>query len=102
MTDLERLFSEVKKLVDRSRIENEERRKRGELFNIFDVLNLATAEVQHHGIRNQNKASLNVYSMVALLPSGYMRIRPAHSSGTSFSILYAFSSCTQFLFVSIL
>lgn len=46
MTDLERLFSEVKKLVDRSRIENEERRKRGELFNIFDVLNLATAEVQ--------------------------------------------------------
>ena len=48
MTDLERLFSEVKKLLDRSRIENEERRKRGELFNIFDVLNLATAEVQTH------------------------------------------------------
>lgn len=48
MTDLERLFSDVQKVLDRSRIENEERRKRGELFNIFDVLNLTTAEVQTH------------------------------------------------------
>lgn len=48
MTDLERLFSDVNKVLNRSRIENEERRKRGELFNIFDVLNLTTAEVQTH------------------------------------------------------
>ena len=42
MKQLQTLFKESERIVLRDRTERNEKRKRGELFNIFDVLNLRT------------------------------------------------------------
>lgn len=42
------MLDEVRLIVNRNRIEREEKRKRGELFNIFNVLDLRTNEVRTH------------------------------------------------------
>ena len=48
MKQLQTLFKEGERIVLRDRTERNEKRKRGELFNIFDVLNLRTSEVRTH------------------------------------------------------
>ncbi len=48
MESLQTLLDEVRLIVNRNRIEREEKRKRGELFNIFNVLDLRTNEVRTH------------------------------------------------------
>lgn len=48
MESLQTLLDEVQLIVNRNRIEREEKRKRGELFNIFNVLDLRTNEVRTH------------------------------------------------------
>lgn len=48
MESLQTLLDEVRLIVNRNRIEREEKRKRGELFNIFNVLDLRTNEVRIH------------------------------------------------------
>ena len=48
MGSLQTLLDEVQLIVNRNRIEREEKRKRGELFNIFNVLDLRTNEVRTH------------------------------------------------------
>ena len=48
MGSLQTLLDDVRLIVNRNRIERDEKRKRGELFNIFEVLNLRTNEVRTH------------------------------------------------------
>ena len=48
MANLEELLKEVSKIVVREKTQQEERRKRGENFNIFKVLGLSTSEVRLH------------------------------------------------------
>ncbi len=48
MTKIESLLQQVSKIVAREKTQQEERRKRGENFNIFNVLGLSTSEVRLH------------------------------------------------------
>lgn len=48
MTEFEHLFYKVKEVIDKASIEKEARRKRGELFNVFDVLGVSSSEVRTH------------------------------------------------------
>lgn len=48
MTTIESLLQQVSKIVAREKTQQEERRKRGENFNIFNVLGLSTSEVRLH------------------------------------------------------
>jgi len=48
MIEIEHLLYKVKKVIDKASIEKEARRKRGELFNIFDVLGVSSSEVRTH------------------------------------------------------
>lgn len=48
MDNLQKLLADVKLIVEKSRIEEDEARKRGELFNIFNVLNLNSDETRTH------------------------------------------------------
>ena len=48
MTDLEQLSLEVSKIVERVNKEKDEKWRRGEYFNIFDVLGVSTSEVRTH------------------------------------------------------
>ena len=46
MEDLQKLLDEVKLILKKSETEKDEARKRGELFNIFNVLGLNTDETR--------------------------------------------------------
>ena len=48
MEDLQKLLDEVKLILKKSETEKDEARKRGELFNIFNVLGLNTDETRTH------------------------------------------------------
>ena len=48
MDKLETLLKEISKIVVREKTQQEEKRKRGENFNIFKVLGLSTSEVRLH------------------------------------------------------
>ena len=48
MTNIETLLRQISKIVEREKTQQEEKRKRGENFNIFDVLGLSTSEVRLH------------------------------------------------------
>ena len=48
MDKLESLLKEVSKIVVKEKTQQEEKRKRGENFNIFNVLGLSTSEVRLH------------------------------------------------------
>ena len=48
MANFEELLKEVSKIVVREKTQQEEKRKRGENFNIFKVLGLSTSEVRLH------------------------------------------------------
>lgn len=48
MANLEELLKEVSKIVVEEKTQQEEKRKRGENFNIFKVLGLSTSEVRLH------------------------------------------------------
>jgi hypothetical protein len=48
MEDLEKLLQQISKIVEKDEIKKEEQRKRGERFNIFNVLNLTSDEVRLH------------------------------------------------------
>lgn len=48
MYELQHFLEKVISIVQKDRIERAERRKRGELFNIFSILNLRTYEVRTH------------------------------------------------------
>ncbi len=48
MTQLETLLKQVSRIVIRDKTQQEEKRKRGEDFNIFSVLGLSTSEVRLH------------------------------------------------------
>ena len=48
MEKLKSLLNDVSKIVVKEKVLQEERRQRGELFNIFKVLHLSTAEVRLH------------------------------------------------------
>jgi len=48
MIEIEHLLYKVKKVIVKASIEKEARRKRGELFNIFDVLGVSSSEVRTH------------------------------------------------------
>lgn len=48
MENLQKLLADVKLIVEKSRIEEGEARKRGEFFNIFNVLNLSSDETRTH------------------------------------------------------
>jgi hypothetical protein len=48
MEDLEELLQQISKIVEKDEIKKEEQRKRGERFNIFNVLNLTSDEVRLH------------------------------------------------------
>lgn len=48
MTNIEILLKQISKIVVKEKIQQEEKRKRGENFNIFDVLGLSTNEVRLH------------------------------------------------------
>ncbi len=48
MTNIEILLKQISKIVVKEKIHQEEKRKRGEIFNIFDVLGLSTNEVRLH------------------------------------------------------
>lgn len=48
MTNIETLLKQISEIVVKERIQQEEKRKRGENFNIFSVLGLSTSEVRLH------------------------------------------------------
>ena len=48
MANLEELLKKVSEIVEREKTQQEEKRKRGENFNIFSVLGLSTSEVRLH------------------------------------------------------
>lgn len=48
MTKLESLLKQVSEIVAKEKTQQEEKRKRGENFNIFNVLGLSTSEVRLH------------------------------------------------------
>ena len=48
MTNIETLLRQISEIVVKERIQQEEKRKRGENFNIFSVLGLSTSEVRLH------------------------------------------------------
>lgn len=48
MTNIETLLKQISEIVIKERIQQEEKRKRGENFNIFSVLGLSTSEVRLH------------------------------------------------------
>ena len=48
MEQLQSLLSEVSKIRQKNEIERKNRESRGEMFNVFKVLNLSTAEVRTH------------------------------------------------------
>ena len=48
MENLSKLISEIRKIVHQERAIREERRRRGEFYNIFDILNLSSSEVRLH------------------------------------------------------
>lgn len=48
MVNIETLLRQISEIVVKERIQQEERRKRGENFNIFSVLGLSTSEVRLH------------------------------------------------------
>ena len=48
MANIETLLRQISKIVVREKTQQEEKRKRGENFNIFDVLGLSTSEVRLH------------------------------------------------------
>ena len=48
MEKLKHLLQQIKKIVDEEKIQQEEKRKRGENFNIFGVLGLSRSEVRLH------------------------------------------------------
>ncbi|MBQ9575876.1 MAG: PD-(D/E)XK nuclease family protein [Muribaculaceae bacterium] len=48
MANIETLIKQISKIVVEERIQQEEKRKRGENFNIFSVLGLSTSEVRLH------------------------------------------------------
>ena len=70
MTEIEHLFVEVKRVIEKSAAEQKERRERGELFNIFDVLNVSTSEVRTHSaflaelLNPQGSHGLDIYPLV--------------------------------------
>ena len=48
MIKLESLLKQVSEIVAKEKTQQEEKRKRGENFNIFNVLGLSTSEVRLH------------------------------------------------------
>lgn len=48
MTNIETLLRQISEIVVKEQIQQEEKRKRGENFNIFSVLGLSTSEVRLH------------------------------------------------------
>ena len=48
MKNIEYLLKQISAIVEREKIQQEEKRKRGENFNIFNVLGLSTSEVRLH------------------------------------------------------
>lgn len=48
MTNIETLLKQISEIVVKERIQQEEKRKRGENFNVFSVLGLSTSEVRLH------------------------------------------------------
>lgn len=48
MTNIEALLRQISKIVEKEKTQQEEKRKRGENFNIFSVLGLSTSEVRLH------------------------------------------------------
>lgn len=50
MTELESFLKKVSEIVEKEKTQQEERRKRGENFNIFNVLGLSTSEVRLHSM----------------------------------------------------
>ena len=48
MKNIESILKQISAIVEREKIQQEEKRKRGENFNIFSVLGLSTSEVRLH------------------------------------------------------
>lgn len=48
MKNIESILKQISAIVEREKIQQEEKRKRGENFNIFNVLGLSTSEVRLH------------------------------------------------------
>jgi len=48
MYELTRLLKQVSEILVREKTQQEEKRKRGEKFNIFEILGLKTSEVRLH------------------------------------------------------
>ena len=48
MTEIDILFNQVEDIISSANAKKEEKRKRGDSFNVFDVLGLSTSEVRTH------------------------------------------------------